>query len=88
MIIKKFKEAASAFKALLTPPTEEEYTQCYGLFKQATVGDVNIPDPGMKDRQEKKKWDAWKGKEGMSKDAAKEEYIKRVDILVKKDDDD
>jgi diazepam-binding inhibitor (GABA receptor modulator, acyl-CoA-binding protein) len=38
----------------------------YGLFKQATVGDVNIERPGMFSMEGKAKWDAWKANEGAS----------------------
>mmetsp|Transcript_24366 Transcript_24366/g.76141 ORF Transcript_24366/g.76141 Transcript_24366/m.76141 type:complete len:93 (+) Transcript_24366:58-336(+) len=59
--------------------TNDEKLTCYGLFKQATVGDVNTSRPGMLNFVDKAKWDAWKKREGMSKEAAMEEYIKEVD---------
>lgn len=40
--------------------------------------------PGMLDLKGKAKWDAWKSKEGMSQNDAKEAYIKFVDKLLEK----
>ena len=48
----------------------------YGLFKQATVGDVNIARPGMFDPKGKAKWDAWEANKGMSQEDAKAAYVK------------
>jgi diazepam-binding inhibitor (GABA receptor modulating acyl-CoA-binding protein) len=48
----------------------------YSLFKQTTIGDVNIERPGFFDFEGKAKWDAWKSREGMSKDDAMFNYIK------------
>ena len=44
----------------------------YGLFKQATIGDVNIENPGALDFVGSAKWSSWKSYEGLSK-----EYVKR-----------
>lgn len=43
----------------------------YGLFKQATIGDVNIENPGALDFVGSAKWNSWKSYEGLSK-----EYVK------------
>ena len=58
--------------------SNEDKLEFYGLFKQATVGDVNTERPGMLDMKGKAKWDAWKAKEGMSQDDAKAAYIAKV----------
>ena len=58
--------------------SNEDKLEFYGLFKQATVGDTNTERPGMFDLKGKAKWDAWKAKEGMSQDDAKEAYIAKV----------
>lgn len=38
--------------------------------------------PGMLDLKGKAKWDAWNSKKGLSKDAAKEAYINKVQALI------
>ena len=58
--------------------SNEDKLEFYGLFKQATVGNVNTERPGMFDPKGKAKWDAWKSKEGMSQDDAKTAYIAKV----------
>merc|ERR1712117_383950 len=55
--------------------TDDELKEIYALYKQATVGDINVPRPGMLDFKGKAKWDAWNTKKGMAQDKAKEEYI-------------
>ena len=58
--------------------SNEDKLEFYGLFKQATIGDCNTDRPGMFDQKGRAKWDAWKAKEGMSQDDAKEGYIAKV----------
>ena len=43
---------------------DDEMLKLYGLYKQATVGDVNTDRPGMLDFAGKAKWDAWSGNKG------------------------
>ncbi|KAF3425864.1 hypothetical protein E2986_12964 [Frieseomelitta varia] len=80
----KFEQAAEAVKTLTKRPTDEEFLELYALFKQASVGNINTSRPGMLDLKGKAKWDAWKSKDGMSQNDAKEAYIKFVDTLVEK----
>ena len=42
--------------------TNDELKEIYGLYKQATVGDINTERPGMLDFKGKAKWDSWKVK--------------------------
>ncbi|CAK6971102.1 acyl-CoA-binding protein-like [Scomber scombrus] len=59
-----FEKAAEEAKVLKQRPTREELSDLYGLYKQATSGDVNIDRPGMFDIIGKGKWDAWNEKKG------------------------
>ncbi|VDK48604.1 unnamed protein product [Anisakis simplex] len=79
-----FEEAAEKVKKLKKRPTDDEMLEVYSLYKQATVGDINTTEPGITDVKGRAKWNAWKGRKGMSKDKAKEEYVKLVDKLVAK----
>merc|ERR1719461_523050 len=56
----------------------------YGLYKQATIGDINTKRPGMFDIVGKAKWDAWESMKGKSQDDAKQEYVKFVNELLAK----
>lgn len=79
---KEFTKAAEDVKKLKTKPTDAEMLELYGLFKQATVGDVNTDRPGMFDFQGKAKWDAWSGRKGLSKEDAEKQYIAVANRLI------
>ncbi|KAG7666454.1 uncharacterized protein J8A68_000018 [[Candida] subhashii] len=69
----------SNYGSLPRPPAENR-VKLYGLYKQATEGDVVgiMPRPvgfTPEDEGAKKKWDAWKREEGLSKTEAKRRYI-------------
>ncbi|RKP35331.1 acyl-CoA-binding protein, partial [Dimargaris cristalligena] len=73
-----FDAAAAQTDTFTSKPTNDELLKLYGLFKQGTVGDVNTERPGMMDFKGKAKWDAWKAKEGTSKEDAQAQYIALV----------
>ena len=50
----------------------------YALYKQASTGDATGSRPGMLDIKGRAKFDAWAKHEGMTKDAAMENYIALV----------
>ncbi|XP_033208425.1 acyl-CoA-binding protein-like [Belonocnema kinseyi] len=79
-----FEAAAEAIKHISQRPTDEELLELYGLFKQATVGDVNTARPGMLDLKGKAKWDFWNKRKGMAKEDAMNQYIALVDKLIEK----
>lgn len=78
----EFTKAADDVKALTKKPADAEMLELYGLYKQATIGNVNTDRPGMLDFTGKAKWDAWKSREGMSKDDAEKQYIEVVKRLT------
>lgn len=54
------------------------------IFEIIVLYIMIIARPGMMDLKGKAKWDAWKLKEGMPQDNAKEAYIKLVNTLIEK----
>jgi acyl-CoA-binding protein len=60
--------------------------ELYGLYKQATIGDVSGDRPGFTDPRGRAKYDAWVNRKGMSKDDAKRAYVARVNELDPLDD--
>lgn len=69
----------SNYGSLPRPPAENRI-KLYGLYKQAAEGDVEgvMPRPvgfSLEDEGAKKKWDAWKREEGLSRTEAKRQYI-------------
>lgn len=70
-----FNTACEKSKAFTKRPTDEEFLEFYGLFKQSTIGDVNVERPGALDLKGKAKWDSWNKHKGLSKEKAQEAYI-------------
>ncbi|KAH3661199.1 hypothetical protein OGAPHI_006606 [Ogataea philodendri] len=67
-------------KSSLPRPPLSNRVKLYGLYKQATEGDVTgLMDRPIGSRPEdeaaKRKWDAWKQEEGVSRTEAKRQYI-------------
>ncbi|XP_051874136.1 acyl-CoA-binding protein [Pristis pectinata] len=79
-----FEKAAEEVKQLKSKPTDEDMLLIYGLYKQATVGDVNTDRPGMLDLKGKAKWDAWNERKGTSKEESMKKYIEKVQELKEK----
>jgi diazepam-binding inhibitor (GABA receptor modulating acyl-CoA-binding protein) len=52
----------------------------YGLYKQATEGDVQGAQPWAVQFEARAKWDAWNSRKGMTPDEAKAAY---VELLTK-----
>ncbi|KAL8141731.1 hypothetical protein V2J09_014763 [Rumex salicifolius] len=81
-----FEEHAEKAKTLPESTSNENKLILYGLYKQATVGDVNTSRPGIFDMKGKAKWDAWKALEGKSADEAMNDYITKVKQLLEEAD--
>ena len=80
----EFSMAANVVKNLKKTPGDDELLVLYGLFKQATVGDNNNPQPGMFDFKGKSKHQAWLGNKGKSTYDSEVEYINYVNTLIEK----
>ncbi|VDK55812.1 unnamed protein product [Anisakis simplex] len=55
--------------------TNDDKLLFYSLFKQATIGQVNVPKPSFFSVVERYKWNAWNELGRMPQDEAKEKYI-------------
>ena len=76
----EFKDAMSRADAMDTQPTNVQL-DLYGLYKQATHGDVSGEKPGIANIRARAKWDAWNKRSGLSTGEAMEAYIDYVDEL-------
>jgi len=65
-------------------PSDGELLELYGLFKQATVGDVNGDKPGLFDLKGRKKYESWSRLKGTDKESAAARYIQLVAGLKQK----
>ena len=77
----QFDNAVARSRELTRRPSNEELLQLYGLFKQATEGDVTGERPGGFDFKAIAKYDAWEELKGKTKEQAQQEYIAFVDKL-------
>jgi len=81
---KEFLHAAEIVKKLSTTPSEDYQLKLYGLYKQAIFGNNNQNKPFFLDVKGNKKWDAWYTNKDKSKYNSEIEYIKTVNLLIKK----
>jgi diazepam-binding inhibitor (GABA receptor modulating acyl-CoA-binding protein) len=79
-----FNLAAETVKKLKVQPSDDELLTLYGWYKQATVGDVNVPKPGFLDFKGQKKWESWSKVKGASLYDSEVNYIMIVNNLIKK----
>ena len=79
-----FDAAVLSVVKLAVSPTNDEKLQIYGLYKQATVGDIKTPAPGFFDFAGSAKWRAWSLVKGKFQEQAKVEYVDLVMSLTAK----
>jgi diazepam-binding inhibitor (GABA receptor modulator, acyl-CoA-binding protein) len=78
----QFKEAKARVEKLSRRPSNDQLLDLYGLYKQATEGDVSGSRPGLLDLKGRAKYDAWAKRKGASKDDAMKKYVALVDDLA------
>ncbi len=76
-----FEAAVANSKNLSERPDNATLLKIYGLYKQATTGDVTEKKPGFGDMVGRAKWDAWNACKGSSMDDAKQQYIDLIESL-------
>jgi len=76
-----FKKATDQVHSLDKRPSNDQLLQMYGLFKQATEGDVQGDRPGGFDFKGIAKYDSWASLRGMTKEEAMQAYIDLVNPL-------
>lgn len=78
---KLFNQSVEGVRDVEKRPSNENLLKLYGLFKQATEGDVQGDRPGGFDFKAIAKYDSWSSLRGMSKEEAMQTYIDLVDSL-------
>ena len=78
----KFENAQNIIKTFTKRPTDDELLYTYSLYKQATIGDVNIPQPSIFSMKDRSKWNAWNERKGMKKEVAMEKYCDYIDSIA------
>ena len=77
----RFRTAVSDATNLDQRPDNMTLLRLYGLYKQASAGDVSGERPGFTDLVGRTKWDAWNELAGTSSDEAMQHYIDLVEEL-------
>lgn len=75
-----FETALNSLRLLKSPPPPIQQLQLYALYKQSTAGAVTRGRPSA-DPKEVAKWDAWHAVRALTKDEAKEDYVKLAQKL-------
>lgn len=81
----EFEQAQQDVNTLSKKPGNDTLLKLYGLYKQATEGDVSGERPGGFDFRGGAKYDAWQAQQGKSQAQAQEDYIALVRDLLSKD---
>ncbi|MFI4926175.1 MAG: acyl-CoA-binding protein [Burkholderiales bacterium] len=76
-----FEAAVANSKKLSQRPDNATLLKIYGLYKQATLGDVTEKKPGFGDMIGRAKWDAWNACKGTSGDDARQQYVALIQSL-------
>jgi diazepam-binding inhibitor (GABA receptor modulating acyl-CoA-binding protein) len=80
-----FEKAVIESKELPSRPDNETLLRLYGLYKQATEGDINTENPpGMFDFVAKAKYDSWLKLKGITAGDAMQQYSSLVTQLSNK----
>ncbi|MDX1686978.1 MAG: acyl-CoA-binding protein [Candidatus Promineifilaceae bacterium] len=77
----QFETAAEEVQRLPYKPDNDILLKLYGLYKQATHGDVSGKRPGFTNPVGRAKYDAWKRLRGKSRTDAMQEYVDLVEEL-------
>lgn len=78
----RFQAAVAASRSSITQrPDNAMLLQLYGLFKQASEGDVTTEKPGFSDLVGRAKWDAWNKLQGVPREEAMQQYIDLITSL-------
>ena len=77
----RFEAAVANSKELGERPDNATLLRIYGLYKQATTGDVVDKKPGFSDMVGRAKWEAWNGVKGTAAEAAQQQYVDLIESL-------
>lgn len=79
-----FFDTTKTVRELIHIFPESVLPEFYALYKQGTVGDINTEQPYFWNTVERIKWNAWKSKEGMTKEEAQKKYCEYAQECISK----
>ncbi len=77
----RFEQAVAESKTLPERPDPMTLLKIYGLYKQASAGDVTGERPGMTEMVARAKWDAWNSLKGTDNNEAMQRYVDLIEEL-------
>ena len=77
----QFEKSAQDVMQLPKRPDDKTLLRLYGLYKQATAGNIQGKRPGFTDVKGRAKYDAWSRLRGKSPEWAMREYVSLVQKL-------
>ena len=84
MYYMEFEKYTQMAKLLPKNTENSNLLYLYSRYKQATIGDCNIPQPNsFLQTRDYYKWNAWNEINGMEQSQAKKEYIQKIKELYK-----
>jgi|SaaInlStandDraft_7_1057024.scaffolds.fasta_scaffold00626_15 diazepam-binding inhibitor (GABA receptor modulating acyl-CoA-binding protein) len=81
---KEFLTAVKYVQKLSQTPINDELSNLYKYYKQATEGNINISQPSILNIKARKKWLAWNSVKNTTKNVAEREYVILVNQLIQK----
>ena len=81
ILLEQFKKATLDSKVLPEKPSNDVLLKIYGLYKQATEGDINVEKPIGFDFVNLAKYNAWEKLKGKNSEDAMQEYINLINSL-------
>lgn len=78
-----FEQAQKDIQKLTERPSNDDMLALYANFKQATQGDATGKRPGALNMVARAKYDAWAKLKGKSQDQAMDDYVAKVEELLK-----
>lgn len=78
-----FKKAKQGFARRVDQVSDPTKLCFYGLYKQATEGDINIEIPWVLDRVGRAKWNAWNQWKGLTNEDAMTKYVDAYQKILK-----
>ncbi len=80
-LTQRFEAAVASSKNLAERPDNATLLRLYGLYKQASAGDVDTERPEFTDLVGRAKWDSWNALKGRSTEQAMQAYVELVESL-------
>jgi diazepam-binding inhibitor (GABA receptor modulating acyl-CoA-binding protein) len=78
----KFDESTAAIAKLGGGVPDGDMGELYGLYKQSTCGNCTAPSPPIYRMKEKRKWQAWMSKIGLTSQEAMSLYSNCADNIL------